>query len=283
MTFLPAPEDAEEDGEVIGATPDCPSLAQPDEEEELDEKGVPKRHTDSHLQTGLGSAQLQTRLLKVYYDAERTRTSRASTSSIWHSDFSNGSSLIRLTSTIVLLSFLCRLSSNVRAPTDRLTVVLREDISTNLSLKVKLKTDFGIDLPEIANDDDFSVSEYFASLSAVIASKPRWTVLPNDIVLWFFSFSKLLMYLDLDPDRWPHDKSLDSHSVLKSLLEGGFRAEPPIIDDSSRLDDYLSPQDMVHVMDADSSQAIAVEEVRRDGILSFKALRAQVRVRRLPI
>ncbi|MGE4004044.1 MAG: hypothetical protein AB7I48_27990 [Planctomycetaceae bacterium] len=38
--------------------------------------------------------------------------------------------------------------------------------------------------------------------------KPRWEVLPNDMVLWFFSFSKFLMYRDLQPDTWPEERQI---------------------------------------------------------------------------
>jgi hypothetical protein len=138
-----------------------------------------------------------------------------------------------------------------------------EDIATNLSLQEKLRQEFDIELPRMPDVEDLSPDEYFTQVAEAIRDKQRWEVLPNDIVLWFFSFAKFLMYRDLEPKNWPPERSLSAHPLISGLLDLGFKGDPPICDDNGRVDHILAPRETVHVVDADSSQAITIEEARR--------------------
>ena len=138
-----------------------------------------------------------------------------------------------------------------------------DELNTNLSLQERLRADFGLVLPDLPDGDDLSPTAYFREVSQVVASKRRWEVLPNDIVLWFFSFSKFLMYRDLLPETWPKERPLDGHPLISALLRDGFRNEPPLCGDDEKIDQLLSVSEQVHVMDADSSQAVVIEEVKR--------------------
>src|SRR4029079_19742308 len=104
---------------------------------------------------------------------------------------------------------------------------------------------------------------YFADVAKAVLGKSRWSVQTNDVVLWFFSFSKFLMYHDLDVKAWPGERSIASHELIASLLGAGFRGEPSLWGSGEDLDDKLSPAEVVHVLDADSSQAAVIEQVRR--------------------
>ncbi|WP_316399233.1 hypothetical protein [Bradyrhizobium sp. 33ap4] len=73
------------------------------------------------------------------------------------------------------------------------------------------------------------------------------------MVLGFFSFSKFLMYRDLDPENWPVDGSLDLHPSIQSLLQDGFEAPDPIVADDGKIDPINLPVAMNHVIDTDSS------------------------------
>ena len=42
----------------------------------------------------------------------------------------------------------------------------------------------------------------------------------------------------------------------------GFAAEPPVLPEAARLDEILNPADLIHVVDADSSQTRVIETVR---------------------
>lgn len=139
-----------------------------------------------------------------------------------------------------------------------------EEIATNLTLKAKLKSEFGLTLPEIEEDEDLNVRDYLDRVQQVVQDKPEWEVRSDDILLWFFSFSKFLMYRDLDPENWPEGNRLDDHPLIRSLVTEGFRGEPPICGDHDPIDEIIAPSEMVHVMDADSSQSVVVEEVKRN-------------------
>ena len=86
---------------------------------------------------------------------------------------------------------------------------------------------------------------------------------PQSVVLGFFSFSKFLMYKDLDPDNdeWPdwspgHCKS----KIVRALYQDGFTESASAIGDEDHLDEHLRPEDVHHVVDADSSQAVAIHD-----------------------
>ncbi|OEG75486.1 AAA family ATPase [Shewanella colwelliana] len=92
-----------------------------------------------------------------------------------------------------------------------------EDIIPNLSLSQKLKHDFHIHLPEI--EDDLLPEEYFDLVEqTVLRQKPQWT-LKRFSTLAMFDFGKLLMYLDLDPERWPQgENNIQNHSILQKFF-----------------------------------------------------------------
>ena len=71
------------------------------------------------------------------------------------------------------------------------------------------------------------------------------------------------MYRDLEPESWPEERPLDRHPIVSGLLSDGLRGDPAIWSDEDNVDDILHPRDMFHVVDADSSQAMAIEEVRQ--------------------
>lgn len=139
-----------------------------------------------------------------------------------------------------------------------------DELESNLTLKTRLKMDHGIDLPVAPDVDDLSPSAYFAEVAAAVKDLDGWDVLPNDMVLWFFSFTKLLMYRDLDPATWPADRPLAARPMIRALLQDGFPPLAPICGDEDRIDALMNPAETTHVVDCDSSQALVIEEVLRD-------------------
>jgi hypothetical protein len=91
----------------------------------------------------------------------------------------------------------------------------------------------------------------------------RWEVLPNDIQLGFFSFTKFLMYRDLDPENWPNAGKITEHPLIERLLGGGSEIVTPLIGDDDKIDALIHPAQTCHVLDADSSQAVAIVEVSK--------------------
>lgn len=93
-----------------------------------------------------------------------------------------------------------------------------EDIIPNLSLREKLRADFAMALPDV--DENTDPDTYFLEVQTLIEDKqPRWRV-RRYISLALLNFSKLLMYLDLDPDRWPEDGNIVDHAVVSRFLSG---------------------------------------------------------------
>ncbi len=260
MSFLPGLEETETETVV---NTDSPVLAQPEDEETGDGRPDP-RHVDLRLQTRLISERLQGRLLSIFYDAQTYEQEQ-------------GVSILYLA-----MGFLkwyespssdkARYAPLLLIPVDleRQTAASRfhlkyreEDITTNLSLQAKLRSEFGIDLPEVPEMEEIAPESYFDAIAGAIADHPRWEVLRDDMVVWFFSFAKYLMYRDLDPAIWPEHSPLASNPTLSNLLGDGFVSEPSLCGESDPIDGLIPPANMVHVTDADSSQAVAIEEVRR--------------------
>ena len=250
MSFLPKPEPEENDNLLF----------------EDDELGTdPARHIDNKLQTDYSPTELQKRLLNTYYTA-RTAIEEQGVTTLylalgmlqWYE--SESSDMLRRAPLILIPVEISRTS--VRA-SFRIHYT-EEDIGTNLSLQEKLKSEFGIQYPDLPDADDFeqsNIQSYYQTVSAAIDGLKRWSVDETAITLGFFSFAKFLMYRDLDTANWPGN-TLSEHSVLQSVLTRGFQEPESAIDPStSNIDEHLDPTETYHVVDADSSQALAIHDV----------------------
>ena len=140
-----------------------------------------------------------------------------------------------------------------------------DDLVLNLSLQAKLKTDFGTQLPPLDLDADLTaddLAQYLAAVERAVHAHKRWRVEPDELVLGFFSFAKLLMFQDLDPQSWPQDKAPGQHGVLSRLLGRGFGDLAPAFAEDVNVDSVVVPGEIHFVKDADSSQTQAILEVR---------------------
>lgn len=241
---------------------DSISFAQPDEE--LADGEVPERHQDDKLQTIHSSEVLQKKLLQLFYDA-RTFEEEQGVNTLYMAMgflkwFEDDKSTIERQSPLILIPVHLERKS-VGA---RFRVSWDEgEINTNLSLQAKLQHMFGINLPDIHDGEELTTSDYFGRVQESISIKKNWEVVPNAMVLWFFSFAKFLMYKDMDPEHWPEGKKISDHPIVSSLIGPGFSSEPPLCGEDEIIDDYLQPIKMVHVVPADSSQTIAIEEAKQ--------------------
>nr|WP_304188973.1 DUF3320 domain-containing protein [Rhodothermus marinus]MBO2492354.1 DUF3320 domain-containing protein [Rhodothermus marinus] len=260
MTFLPVPDPEvadEADVETSDQDEEIELLEQPEEDES---DGPAARHTDTRLQTSHTSNRLQKRLLNTYYTA-RTYLEEQGVNVLymtlgmleWYE--SPNSSEVRRAPLILIPVELDRTSVQSRF---RIRYI-GEDVGDNLSLRAKLKADFGLDLPELPEDID--VAAYFDAVEKAIQEMGRWRVDRSAIEVGFFSFGKFLMFRDLDPGIWPDHLSPDKHEVLCALLGEGFKSDPPGLGEEDHLDAYLDPHDVAHVVDADSTQILAIKDV----------------------
>ncbi|MCW2247705.1 very-short-patch-repair endonuclease [Azospirillum fermentarium] len=239
-----------------------PLLAQPDDDP-LDERGIAQRHSDTRLQTRLTSEGLQRRLLDLHVDA-RTLQEEQGVNILY---LALGMLTWRETPTAEverhapLLLVPVNLERGTAAEKFRLRWT-QEDVAGNLSLEAFLDRVHGLTLPDPGEGDDIDPAAYFAEVAACVAGKPGWSVRPDDMVLGFFSFAKFMMYRDLDPETWPASACFTDQPLVKSLLGDGFE-EAGLLPDDTAVDPLVGPVEMLHVVDADSSQTLAIHEVRR--------------------
>ena len=252
MSFLPKPEPEEDDDLQLFE----------DDEVETD----PARHTDSKLQTDYSPTEFRRRLLNTYYTA-RTAIEEQGVNTLylalgmlqWYE--SESSDRPRHAPLILIPVEIYRASVRAHFRID----YTEEDIGTNLSLQEKLKSEFDIELPDLPDTDDLeqsNIQSYYQAVDAAINGLKRWSVDETVIALGFFSFAKFLMYRDLDTANWPND-FLSQHPVLQPLLTTAFQEPESTIPDDAQIDEHLNPTEVNHVVDADSSQALAIHDVSR--------------------
>src|SRR5579864_3549270 len=139
-----------------------------------------------------------------------------------------------------------------------------DDLVVNESFREKLRLISQVQLPDFPEGDDWGPSAYFDGVATAISGEPRWEVDRASCGLGFFTFSKFLMWRDLTASVWPNPKQLLAHPLISTLLGHGqsFKSSPPLVADDEPIDQKIDTAAAVHVLDADSSQAIAVEEIR---------------------
>jgi very-short-patch-repair endonuclease len=94
-----------------------------------------------------------------------------------------------------------------------------EDLQTNLSLRKKLSMDFGIELPEF--DETELPDPYFDRVRRAVSSQTLWRVRRFATLALITNLGKLLLYLDLDPAKWPANYKPADHPTVRGLLGGG--------------------------------------------------------------
>lgn len=265
FTFVAGKAAASKDEEASGIEDydEIDELAQP-EDDEVDERGVQARHSDTRLQTRLTPKGLQKRLLELYFDARTIEEEQGvnilylTLGALKWIDPQNAANIRHAPLILVPVSL-----ERGNAGEKFKLRVRQDDYASNLSLEAFLDHVHGIRLPAFEAGDSFDPTAYFSEVADAIAAKPGWEVLPDDIVLGFFSFAKFLMYRDLDPDTWPAAGRIIDRALVQGLLTDGFGGGEDMIPEDANIDAFIPPADMLHILDSDSSQALAVHEVRR--------------------
>ncbi|MCE5213336.1 MAG: DUF3320 domain-containing protein [Methanobacterium sp.] len=135
-----------------------------------------------------------------------------------------------------------------------------EDIIPNISLQSKL-IEQGIEIPdfEMPRTKD-GVTEYLEKVKTSISLEKTWEIV-DKIYLGFFSFTKFVMYKDLEPSSWPEDMPLEENPLIKAIFDPTDEELDPGFQEN-QVDQKLSSNDVYHVMDADSSQIAVIEDVK---------------------
>ena len=255
-------EDAEEEG--YGMLFEQPSEEE-DEEATGNENDLASRHEDRKLQTPYTSARLQKRLLGTFYRARRSIEEEGVNTlflalGMLHWYESESSDTERRAPLLLVPVELDRSSVKGRFRV-RYT---GEEIGGNVSLKAFLKSNFGLSwpMPPDAEEGDIDLPTYFSEAASVTSERPRWHVDRHAVALGFFSFTRFLMYEDLDGDNWPEGQGPSDHPLIRRLLREGFDTASEQVSDDVHLDQFLAPEDTRQVVNADSSQTRAILDVK---------------------
>lgn len=216
-------------------------------------------YSDTKLQTAESEASLQSKLLNTYY-AARTSIEEQGVNILylalgmlcWYE--SESSEEMRKAPLVLVPVVLERSSARERF---RVRYTL-EEIDANISLQAKMKSEFGITIPDLPDEDELNIDSYFDEIEKEISSLKRWKIEKDTIELGFFSFGKFMIYHDLDNDTWPQDRRPITHPILLQLFGDGFADAPPSFTEDDFIDSDTNANDLFQVVDADSSQVLAL-------------------------
>lgn len=133
-----------------------------------------------------------------------------------------------------------------------------EDLFSNISLQYKIKNEFGIEIPTFNEDD--TPEDYFNKVNSICKNKSELIGVSRIFALDFFHFSKLLMYLDLDPSNWPEDRRIENHKILLELAGDNVVSSDSLAFEEIPADET---EKMGLILDADSSQRDAIMQVMK--------------------
>ncbi|MBQ6813072.1 MAG: DUF3320 domain-containing protein [Methanobrevibacter sp.] len=135
-----------------------------------------------------------------------------------------------------------------------------EDLQNNISIQAKLR-EAGIELPKFEQTSSLEgINHYLEDVRHAIRPFSKWDV-KYDIALGFFSFTKFVMYNDLNPESWSEDVDLTKNELIQAI----FNPSKNVYDDTFEeedVDEKLHYKTMYQVLDADSSQIAVIENVK---------------------
>ena len=228
------------------------------------EEPLAAHHVDLLLQTRLTADALQKRLLNLFRQAELMEQEQGISVLYlalgfleWYENES--SDIARYAPLVLLPANLER--SDARG---RFKLALRDqDLEPNISLRAMLENDFALALPDLPDDDQWRPSEYFGQVEEAIAAQSRWRVRRNTMELSFYSFAKFLMWNDLAPENIDEETCAGSE-LFSNLLVGGGQNHGAVINSEENLDRrFPDLEDLVHILDADSSQTQVIAAARQ--------------------
>jgi hypothetical protein len=263
LTFASVPEPPENGDEQPTAAEHAKTLGIPTSIE-LSESRANSRSRKSGtgvLQTLHYSEELEAILRRINY-AAKTAIEESGTNMLylvfgfleWYE--SDNSTEARLAPILAVPVTITRGKQNPRSGTFPYEITyLSDGIEANLSLREKLKRDFGLEFPDPSEDD--TPETYFLKFEGLLTNKPRWK-LRRRITLALLYFGKLRMYRDLDPRSWPREGGLLEHRLIKDLFEGPKTTDLTFADEYPIDSPALSKQVPPLILNADSSQHSAI-------------------------
>ncbi|WP_214073033.1 DUF3320 domain-containing protein [Mucilaginibacter sp. dw_454] len=224
------------------------------------------KYQDTRLQTDEDEQKLQSRLLNTYYFA-RTSIEEQGVNVLYLALgmlrwYDTGDTETLRSAPLVLVPVSLERSSAQERFRLRYT---GSEIGANLSLQAKMKSDFNLTIPDMPEVEEFDFNAYIKEIRSHINKEANWLVDTDAVELGFFSFGKFLIYNDLDTDQWPKTAKPENHPNVSALLESGFHED--VLEDEHDLDADTKANDLFRVVDADSSQLLAMLAVQDGGNL----------------
>lgn len=136
--------------------------------------------------------------------------------------------------------------------------MVEDDIVLNPFMAHKLREEKGITFTELGDQEGMELQTVWSEISKQIKYLEGWSVSP-ELYLSLFSFSKLVMYKDLENYR----DLLESHPLIRKISGVESDNDDNIIDlssvpDESGLDSKMPSEESYQVLDADYSQQQAI-------------------------
>lgn len=222
---------------------------------------IADKHKDIYLQTKLSSKELQKRLFYINQQAKSVLEEQ-------------GYNILYLALGFLKWKEMQGVSGYRKAPLILIPVELDrkrvkgsfklrwtgEDVVTNISLQAKLKEQ-GIEIPDFEMPETKEgVYEYLQKIEEIISPQKEWKI-GYEIFLGFFSFTKFVMYKDLDPERWSNTNSLAESPIIQDIFNPSTESMKEGFDEEA-VDILLASDETFHVVDADSSQIAVIEDVK---------------------
>lgn len=148
-----------------------------------------------------------------------------------------------------------------------------EEPEINLSLSERLRNDFGVELPAFTGED--GPEDYMGKVAKLIEEanvpkKEKWKI-RRFITIGRFRFARLVMFHDLNANKWPGDNEVSTNEVVQSLFggsdkeSGGDHAEDYDID-TAEVEEAVP----LLITSADASQHSALVDVMKGENLAIK-------------
>lgn len=226
---------------------------------ELSEPQLQDAYNDTKLQTNETETKLQTKILNTYYFA-KTSIEEQGVNMLYLALgmlnwYEKGNTEEPRKAPLILIPVALERSSASERFRLRYTGA---EIGANLSLQAKMMVDFNITIPDLPEEEELDIQAYYNAISERIQHLQDWKVEEDAIELGFFSFGKFMIYHDLDSAKWPEHKKPFDHPILESLFGEGFNEQQPSISEEHHLDNDTIADQLLQVVDADSSQVIAM-------------------------
>lgn len=142
-----------------------------------------------------------------------------------------------------------------------------EEPEENFSLRKRLLQDYGIVLPAFTHlvDVDGQAADtpelYFEKVKHVIRDRSQWKV-RHFLTLSLFSFGRIALFQDLNPERWSDKASILKHPLVSAILCGQEKVSQDVIAPDYEVDHPTVVNKVpLLITDADASQFSAIVDV----------------------